>query len=121
MLTVTLRSQSRGTLTRVQVPALPATLSADVTARVLRDLGGAPDGEQAHGGLVLDVGELYDGTLVIASTDTPTSAHRPGKPSRGPMVRLSLAVPEDVAEWLRARGNVSRAVEALVRAEMEQE
>jgi hypothetical protein len=122
MHTIILRSASRGTTTRVAgIKSLPATLSAEVTARVLRDLGGVPDGLQSHGGLVLDVGELYDGTLVIASTNTPTSAHRPGRPSRGPMVRLSLAVPEDVAAWLRARGNVSRAVDALARAEMEQE
>lgn len=121
MLTVTLRSASRGTLTRVQVPALPATLSAEVTGRVLRDLGGLPDGPQAHGGYELVAWPIRDGRLQLAATDTPASAHRPGKPSRGPMVRLSLAVPEDVAEWLRARGNVSRAVEALVRAEMEQE
>lgn len=121
MRTITLRSAARGTTSRVGgVKSLPTILSPSVTARVMADLGGRPDGPQSHDGYELLALER-DGQLHLETTSTPAITPRSGRPNRGPVVRLSLAVGSEVGAWLRARGNVSREVERLVRAEIARE
>lgn len=130
MLTIILRSQKRGTQTRVQVASLPCTLSAEVTRRVLADLGGNPDGPQSHAGRVLDVGTWHerldngpgDWLLTLSLTGELSTTHRPGpRAGTATKVKITLSLAPDVIDWLRMQPNISAAVEALVRAEIARE
>ncbi len=114
MMRLTLRGP-RGRTT-VAVPELPVTLSADVTERIVLDVG-QPHAEQSYRGVPLDLTWSDDAYQLTLTPRGPLPATGSRGPQPGPIKqRVDVRLPPELAEWLRSQsGGASATVERLVR------